>query len=266
MVDRREAAASGLAVFSIALILMEYFFELGVDQFFVILVVDGIVVTALFAELLMRARESGRLGVYMLRHWYEVLALVPLAFFYFIETYTVLGASIRALRLSRALRLLLVLARTRKTLNYVVEIVKISRLGYLFAVSAAMVFAGTISAFLLEVGVADSKIRDLGDAFWWALATVTTVGYGDVVPVTPLGRVIGSILMITGIAILGVFISSLGSTLLSISKPPTSPLQEMKDFVKNKVDIIENLSEKDVNELVELIRMLHAINSSRSGR
>lgn len=43
------------------------------------------------------------------------------------------------------------------------------------------------------------KIKTTGDGLWWAITTVTTVGYGDLVPVTPAGRVIGALLMVGGI-------------------------------------------------------------------
>ncbi|MDW8084308.1 MAG: ion channel [Candidatus Caldarchaeum sp.] len=261
----REIAASVLTVFSIVLILVEYLVPLSFEAFVGVVVVDGLVVLFLSVDLLLRASESGRVGNYLLRHWYEVVALLPLAFFYLLETQTFVGAIIRGFRLSRVLRLLLVVARTRKSIVYLFELIRVSRLGYLFAVSAAIVFIGTVSAFFLEVGVADSKIRDLGDAFWWALATVTTVGYGDVVPVTPAGRIIGSVLMITGIAIIGVFISSLGSALLSLPRATSSPLEELKNYVKNKIDNIETLSKDELGELIELIRTLHEVNGRAKG-
>lgn len=45
-----------------------------------------------------------------------------------------------------------------------------------------------------------SHIHSLGEGLWWAVQTVTTVGYGDVVPTSPLGRLVGVVVMMTGIA------------------------------------------------------------------
>ena len=59
--------------------------------------------------------------------------------------------------------------------------------------------SGTVVWLLDEDG-----IGSLGDSFWWALQTVTTVGYGDVVPQGTVGRVAGAILMLTGIALISV--------------------------------------------------------------
>ncbi len=50
-----------------------------------------------------------------------------------------------------------------------------------------------------------------GDALWWATVTITTVGYGDVVPVTTVGRVMGVVLMLAGLAVLGVLAGVLAS-------------------------------------------------------
>jgi uncharacterized protein (UPF0333 family) len=118
-----------------------------------------------------------------------------------------------------------------------------AQLGYLLAVSAVVVAVGTFSAYILESDIPDSRIRDLGDAFWWALATVTTVGYGDVVPVTALGRAVGAVLMVSGIAILSVFISSLGAFLIKTAATPKTLTDEVKETIKKKIDNIENLTQ-----------------------
>jgi voltage-gated potassium channel len=61
-----------------------------------------------------------------------------------------------------------------------------------------LVLAGALLVRLLEPKTFD----DFGLAAWWAVTTVSTVGYGDVVPVTPQGRVVGTVLMITGVSMI----------------------------------------------------------------
>jgi voltage-gated potassium channel len=57
----------------------------------------------------------------------------------------------------------------------------------------------------------NSEFATVGDALWWGIVTLTTVGYGDIVPKTPAGRFCGVAIMITGIAVLGVLAGSLAS-------------------------------------------------------
>jgi voltage-gated potassium channel len=73
---------------------------------------------------------------------------------------------------------------------------------------------GAACEYMVESSAPGTKIHSIGDAFWWAIVTVTTVGYGDIYPVTLEGRIIAAALMFVGIAILGILISTLGATLL----------------------------------------------------
>jgi voltage-gated potassium channel len=64
---------------------------------------------------------------------------------------------------------------------------------------------------LYSVQVLAPKIASFGDAVWWAVTTVTTVGYGDLAPVTAMGRVVAVALMIGGITLVGTVTATLAS-------------------------------------------------------
>jgi voltage-gated potassium channel len=84
---------------------------------------------------------------------------------------------------------------------------------------AARLIAGTSLVLTLAGGVVARFVdhRDfntLGDGLWWALQTVTTVGYGDIVPTNFVGRIIGAALMLNGIALITVITATVTATLV----------------------------------------------------
>jgi voltage-gated potassium channel len=85
---------------------------------------------------------------------------------------------------------------------------------YAVAVTGAAVGLGALSILDAERGAPGATITSFGDALWWAWATVTTVGYGDRYPVTSEGRAVAAVLMLCGIALLGLVTASLASFLV----------------------------------------------------
>jgi voltage-gated potassium channel len=89
-------------------------------------------------------------------------------------------------------------------------------------------FTGALAVYQQEHDAPGASIRTFGDAVWWTCATLATVGYGDVVPVTPLGRLIAIGVMAIGLALLGAVTGTFASWLLQVfareddERPPGS--------------------------------------------
>ena len=97
--------------------------------------------------------------------------------------------------------------------------------GFVIACLLIAVIGGGTLVFVAEHNHASSQITSLGDSYWWAMVTMTTVGYGDYAPVTPLGRGVAGALMIFGIAALSITTASI-ATLMTRSPqlpPPRTP-------------------------------------------
>ena len=85
------------------------------------------------------------------------------------------------------------------------------------------------------------KINNLNDGLWWAVTTVTGVGYGDVVPVTGWGRVIGAVLMTVGLILFSFIVALLSSRLMKAEdKYHRLRLQKTLDSVNNKLYRLEH--------------------------
>jgi voltage-gated potassium channel len=65
-------------------------------------------------------------------------------------------------------------------------------------IALLMVLAGALMARIVE----PSTFTDIGLSLWWSVTTLTTVGYGDIVPVTTAGRLVGAALMLTGVSLI----------------------------------------------------------------
>lgn len=74
------------------------------------------------------------------------------------------------------------------------------------------VYTASTAVWVVERKAPNATIVDLGDAIWWGFTTITTVGYGDFVPITPLGRFFAVLLMVRGIFVIGV----VSATILSL--------------------------------------------------
>lgn len=125
-------------------------------------------------------------------------------------------------------------------------------------ISIFVVGTSGIAIYLIESPREDAQITNLIDAFWWASATVTTVGYGDVVPVTEAGRLMGIGLMFVGISIIGTFISALGARLVgSRLKKHETMEYSTKSLIIKKIEKIEHLEKHEVELLISMLKDLH---------
>ncbi len=87
-------------------------------------------------------------------------------------------------------------------------------------VAITTIFVAYISAVQITISermVEGSNIKNFGDGLWWAMTTVTTVGYGDKFPVTTEGRALAVALMIMGISLVGVITASVAAWFVKLS-------------------------------------------------
>jgi voltage-gated potassium channel len=85
---------------------------------------------------------------------------------------------------------------------------------YVLSSAAILSYASALAVLDVEQDSPGANILTLGDALWWALTTVTSVGYGDHFPVTVPGRLVAAGLMVIGIAVLGVITATVASWLV----------------------------------------------------
>lgn len=94
------------------------------------------------------------------------------------------------------------------------------------------------------------------DALWYSIVTVTTVGYGDIIPTSILGRLIGGIIMLSGIGAVGSLISTFTIHILENNKRKKPYEEIVVDELKNRLDDFNNLTCEDLNTIHEILLKL----------
>ncbi len=162
-----------------------------------------------------------------------------------------IGVDLRVLRIVRLLRFMKLVrfSPALTTLSNVVYAERRALVGALIIMFGLLVFAAS-AIHLAERVVQPEVFGTIPDAMWWAIATLTTVGYGDVVPVTAWGRIIGAIVMIFGLAM---FALPIGIIATGFSQET-----HRRQFVVNwgLISRVRLFSDLDAAELAEVMSLL----------
>ncbi len=102
--------------------------------------------------------------------------------------------------------------------------------------------AGLIVAEV-ERGAPDANIDSVPDGLWWAVSTVTTVGYGDTFPTTAIGRAFAVVLMLVGVGLFGLLAASLASFLIQRDEEEPSDIQH-REIIERLERIERRLRER----------------------
>jgi voltage-gated potassium channel len=202
-----------LTIFSLALMVVQLL-PLDPETRSLVLVYDNVCCFVFLADFAYNIRGSRPRREYFIRQrgWLDLLGSVPaLGFFQF-------TALLRLFRLSRLARISRLL-RGKNRAALVRDVVE-NRGQYAvfitFLSAGIVLCVASIMVLQFESQSPDANITTGGDALWWGVVTITTVGYGDKYPVTMLGRLTGFSVMLAGVGIIG----ALASILASILVPP----------------------------------------------
>ena len=168
----------------------------------VVLVVDFVSWAIFFVDLVVRRRLVPE---YLRSAWGRVDLVIVLATFPWFLLVPGGARFIVLFRLARVVRLVAI-AVTMPSVRRL-----IGRLNRLAMVSGIILFLGSFVALRAD-GPGDN-FGNFGDALWWGIVTMTTTGYGDIVPDTTIGRLSGTVLMLAGLTLLGALAASVSSFL-----------------------------------------------------
>ena len=136
-----------------------------------------------------------------------------------------------------------------------------NKIFYLLVAAGIVVIAGTVIMYNVEKGAENSQMTTFLDALWWCVATVTTVGYGDVVPVTSLGRIVALVYMFFGIILISTTLAVISNTFYKkrFEKGETEKKKQDTNYLRNLViSKLEDIERKQA-ECIETVDRLRSL-------
>lgn len=218
-----------------------YFVDMN-NLYNAIIIFDTGLCIVLFIQFMFKIRSHENRKQYIKEDWrgilIDIIAMMP----YELLTFGSYGI----LRLLRLFRIFALFGKSRRNIFNFIEKTK---LNYIFLSLLIIVIASSIAILVLE-GSPTDQIQTPLDAVWYVVSTITTVGYGNDLPVTFGGKILGIILMIVGV----VFFSLLTATLSSWFMRGIETEEEM---LKNKIINMEttmNEMKSEIKEFKELLK------------
>ena len=260
-IKRREELDFGYELFVAAVSILSVFNMIlsdipGVDPdaVNVVLIINAVLTLLFIYDFSLRLATAPSRSTYFFRNygWADLLAIFP------------------ALRIFRLFRIYKAYRLVKKYgMGYITTYLSRNRAQSAVYILVLMVIliieAGGFLVLQAESRAPSANILSAGDAIWWAYVTITTVGYGDRFPVTNVGRMVGILVMTTGVAVFATFAGLISSKLLAppakedespeqstLEKDPaTRYLAELKQLISDREKI-----ETEITSCIEKLELL----------
>lgn len=229
-----------LAIISIILVILDYASVINLDTGVWMWVDNGILVV--FAiDYFYRLTIAENKWSFFKHNIFDLLSIIPVNGFFTLFRLARLGRLARLARLTRLLRVLRLVGLTGRLR----KILYTNGLIYLLYTSLSLLIIGAITYSMTEH-------VSLAQSFWWAIATATTVGYGDISPHTFVGKIVALVLMLVGIGVIGMLTSSI--TTYFVREDNKSDAKDVQlEKIMQKLDEIEKQN-KDLKEEIQKLK------------
>jgi voltage-gated potassium channel len=204
---------------------------------------DAVVVLFLWVEYLFRVNEQDDKWRYVAYQWSDILAIIPFDYIALVSFGIALPLTI-AFKLLRLVRIVALLRFSRRIEREVLAFAEKTRLIYGLAIYLLVLIVGALLFFYIESPV-NSTVSTPNDALWYMIVTMTTVGYGDIVPHTGFGRIIGVIAMLTAILFASLVTATTTSALMEKFRAEREEITEAsKETIGNVLTQLSELRDR----------------------
>ena len=185
---------------------------------------------------------------FILENIFDLLAILPLNAIFTVFRLGRIFRLARLIKLLKLTRLLRIVGLTGKLEKKVSKFLRTNGLLYIFYLNSFIVLVGSSILSVVEE-------KSFSDSLWWALVTVTTVGYGDIIPTSIFGKWLAVLLMLVGIGTIGILTSTLTNFFVKENPDEQIKLDKLQDELSSQRMLLEKQSE-NIEELHRMIQDL----------
>lgn len=235
-IDVYECFMLALCIYVLVTLVVTTFASVTPDVLTILAIVDTAICFVFMADFFYKLITAESKLAYLKWGWIDLLSSIP-----------TLGPLRwgRCARIVRILRLFRGIRSIKQVLVFLVQHRAASAFSTALFTSLLVVVFASVAVLDFEREEANANIHTAEDALWWAFCTVTSVGYGDLYPISLAGRVVGAATMACGIAVFGTFTGLAASWFLA---PQEAEQDEELEEIRNQLGAIEKQLRKLVSQ------------------
>ncbi|MDV7104540.1 ion channel [Vibrio sp. TH_r3] len=216
------------------------FFNHNPETYSLLIGIDTVICSLFLLQLSIDLFRAKNRRQFIKQHWMDFVASIPLV------------EPLRYGRIFQILRVIRVIRSGKNIFSQINQNRKEATVASILLLLMLLLTLGSGAILLAEQGKIGTNINTMGDALWWAIVTVSTVGYGDHYPITDLGRIIASVILICGVGIFGM-ISGLITSLITTPNhtTPHTQIEKNNQLLLQLIEQQKILTEK-IKKLEEL--------------
>lgn len=241
-----------LSLMSALMIILELMYKLPTIVIETFYYINLVVCCIFFLDYIVRLTLTKRKVLFIANNIIDLISIIPIIGVGKLIYILNLGEAIDLKILLKIIKVIILIILIVKFKNKIRESVRLNKFNYMLILTTIIIVLGAVFISLLED-------ISFGDAIWWSFVTFTTVGYGDVLLTTNLGRIVAILLMIFGIGFIGVTTSTIAAYIINNDgkkKRKKDFKDETIDFIKYKIDNLDSLSDSELDKIYETLKIL----------